>query len=116
MPGPSKLKATGRPVSSVILTCPDCGALIPINDFGQCDRIKKVKGFAAIVRDQDQSIQLTRRQVEECLALARKRLGKALKPLQWNDHTRQTLLDTYEALEREAWARAIKGEPITCKI
>ena len=64
LPPQSTIKATGRPVASFVWTNPRTGKPVQVNDYGICDGIRKVKGFASILAEQKREVKARRKAVE----------------------------------------------------
>ena len=65
LPPQSTIKATGRPVASYVWTDPRTGVPVQVNDYGICDGIRNVKGFASILAEQKREVKARRKAVED---------------------------------------------------
>ncbi len=65
LPPQSTIKATGRPVASYVWTDPRTGEPVQVNDFGNCDGLRKVKGFTRILAEQKREVKARRKAAED---------------------------------------------------
>lgn len=65
LPPQSTIKATGRPVAIYIWTDPRTGKPVQVNDFGICDGLRKVQGFARILAEQKREVKARRKAAED---------------------------------------------------
>ena len=94
LPPQSTIKATGRPVSVFVWTDPRTGKPVQVNDYGNCDGIRKVKGFAGILAEQKREVKAQRKAIEDEIQsfrdLARLcvkafKLSKGIRRVTWRD-------------------------------
>lgn len=107
LPPQSTIKATGRPVASFVWTDPRTGEPVQVNDFGDCDGIRKLKGFTSILAEQKREVEARRKAIEDEIQsfrdLARLcvkafKLSKRIRRIAWRDLEAR---DTFAA----AWFR-----------
>ena len=125
LPPQSTIKATGRPVAIFIWTDPRTGKPVQVNDYGNCDGIRKVKGFTSILAEQKREVKARRKAVEDEIQsfrdLARLcvKAFKGIRRVTWRDlEARDAFAVTwfkenvasdrfqpfYEAVKRASWS------------
>lgn len=91
LPPSSPAKCTGRPVAIGQWVDPRTGETVRFNDFGNCDGIRKVRRFAAILAEQKAAIRLERKTIAAILKPLETPIQKEMDRLRWNDPKRQEL-------------------------